>query len=153
MTGNSVIPEEFRDKAGLEWEVGIYEVEKGMIQKFVQAVGDPNPLWQDEEYAGQSQYGGIIAPPNFIMTLGGERFGQLIAPMFPGGLLHGSTELECYQPVRPGDNITVTVKLGNIRERQSSKMAFVTFDITYINQKSEMVARCRQTMIGYDTKR
>ncbi len=157
MAENPLIADEFRGKIGVEWEAGAYEIEKGMIQKFARAVDDPNPLWQDEEYARQSRYGGIIAPPTFIVTIGGEQFGQkVVAPMFRDGLLHGSTELECYQPVRPGDRITVTVKLTNIRERQGSrsgKMAFVTFDITYRNQKGELVAKCQQTMIGYETKR
>ena len=155
MTESSLIPDEFRDKIGVEWEVGVFEVEKGMIQRFVRAIDDPNPLWQDEEYARQSPYGGIIAPPTFIVTIGGEQFGEkVIAPLFPDGLLHGSTELECYQPVRPGDRIAVSVKLANIRERQGSrsgKMLFITFDITYRNQGDELVAKCQQTMIGYET--
>ena len=153
MTESSIISGEYRDKVGEEWEVGVYEIEKGMIRRFTRAIGDPNPLWQDEEYARQSAYGGIIAPPNFIVTIGGEEFGQLIAQVFPAGLLHGSTELECYQPVRPGDSIKVTVKLADIRERQSARTAFVTFDITYRNQSGELVARCQQKMVGYDTKR
>ncbi len=41
--------EGLRDKIGMEREVGVYEIEKGMIRKFALAVGDPNPLWQDEE--------------------------------------------------------------------------------------------------------
>ena len=152
MTESSLVPEEFRNKVGVEWEVGIYDVEKGMIRKFVQATGDPNPLWQDEEYARQSHHGGTIAPPNFILTIGGEQFGQLIAPMFPEGLLHGSTELECYQPVTPGDRIAVTVKIASIRELRSGKTVFVIFALTYTNQKHEMVARCQQTMVGYSTR-
>jgi len=32
-------------------------------------------------------------------------------------------------------------------------MMFVTFDITYKNQRDELVARCQQTMIGYETER
>jgi len=32
-------------------------------------------------------------------------------------------------------------------------MAFVTFEITYTNQKRELVARCQQTMIGYQTEK
>jgi len=152
MAENSLISEEFRNKVGVEWEVGVYDVEKGMIRKFVRATGDPNPLWQDEEYARQSQYGSTIAPPNFILTIGGEQFGQLIASMFPEGLLHGSTELECYQPVRPGDRIAVTVKIASIRELRSSKTVFVIFALTYTNQKHELVARCRQTMVGYSTR-
>ena len=154
MAENSAISDEFKDKIGLELEVRVYEVEKGMIQRFAQAMDDPNPLWQNEKHAKQSRYGGIIAPPTFAMTIGGEQFGQqVITPMFRDGLLHGSTELECYQPVRPGDRITVTSKIANIRERPSSKMAFVTFDITYRNQRQELVAKCQQTMIGYDTER
>ena len=55
-------------KIGEEWEPRVYEIEKGMIQRFVQAIDDPNPLWQDEEYAKKSQYGGIIAPPTCIRS-------------------------------------------------------------------------------------
>ena len=157
MAENPLIADEFRNKIGMEWEAGVYEVEKGMIQRFAQAIDDPNPLWQDEEYARKSQYGSIIAPPTFIATIGGEQFGQkVIAPLFRDGLLHGSTELECYQPIRPNDRITVTVKLTNIRERQGSqsgKMMFATFDVTYKNQKDELVARCQQIMIGYEPAR
>jgi acyl dehydratase len=71
-------------------------------------------------------------------------------------VLHGSTELECYQPVRPSDRITVKAKVAGIRERQgrrSGKMVFVTFEMTYINQRNKLVARCQQTMIGYETGR
>jgi len=156
MTENSLTTGEFKDKIGVEWELGVYDVEKGMIRRFVQAIDDPNPLWRDEEYAKQRQYGGIIAPPTFIVTIGNEQFGQKLALLFRSGLLHGSTELECYQPVRPGDKIAVTGKISNIRERQGSKsgkMTFVTFDLTYKNQRDEMVAKCQQTMIGYETER
>lgn len=145
------ISDEFRDKIGVEWELGVYDIEKGMIQKFARAIGDPNPLWQDEEYSKQGQYGGIIAPPTFMMTIGNEQFGQVLAPMFGDVLLLGSSELECHQLVRPGDRMAATAKLVNVRERQSSKMVFVTFDITYTNQRQELVAKCRQVLIGYET--
>ncbi len=152
MTEDSPIADELRDKTGVEWEVGVYEIEKGMIRRFAQAIDDPNPIWRDEEYARQSQYGGIVAPPTFIVTIGGEQFGEkLITPMFQDGLLHGSTELEFFQPIRPGDKITVTGKIASIRER--SQMAFVTFEITYTNQRHGLVAKCQQTMIGYQTEK
>ena len=32
-------------------------------------------------------------------------------------------------------------------------MAFVTFEISYTNQKHELVARCQQTMIAYHTEK
>jgi hypothetical protein len=139
MTENPLIAEEFKDKIGVEWQLGVFEIEKGMIRRFARAIDDPNPLWQ------------TIAPPLFTVTLGGEQFGQELMNMFRDGLLHGSTELECYQPVRPDDSITVTGKIASIRER--SQMAFVTFEISYTNQKHEPVARCQQTMIGYKTEK
>ncbi len=68
--------EELRGEVGVEWKSRMYEIEKGMIRQFVQAIDDQNPLWQDEEYARKSQYGGIIAPPHFILTIGFEQAQQ-----------------------------------------------------------------------------
>jgi len=153
MVEDSLITEELRSKIGVESEPEVYEIEKGMIRRFVQAVDDPNPLWQDEEYAGKSRYGGIIAPPTFVLTIGFDELRQQVLESIPhGGILHGSTELECYQPVRAGDIISVTTKITNIREwrdRKMGKTVFVTLDVTYKNQRQELVAKCQQMIIGY----
>lgn len=148
-----MVTEELRNKIGIEGEPEVYEIEKGMIRRFVLAIDDPNPLWQDEEYARKSRYGGIIAPPTFVLTVGFDELQRQVLESVPyGGILHASTELECFQPVSPGEAITVIAKIANIRERQRSrmgKMVFVTLDITYKNQRQEMVARCQQVFIGY----
>ena len=138
MSEKPVIAEEYRAKVGLELDFGTYEIEKSMVQRYVRAIGDTSPRWDS------------VAPPAFIVTVGGEEFGRHVMAMFTDGLLHGATELECYQPVKPGDKIKVTGKIAGIRER--STMAFVTFDISYTNQKQATVARCQQTLIGYDTE-
>ena len=145
--------EELRGEVGVEWKPGMYEIEKGTLRRFVQAIDDQNPLWQDEEYASKSQYGGIIAPPTFILTIGFERIQQKMITLMPGaGRLHGSTEVEYYQPVRPGDTITASGKITQVRERESNKlgkMVLVTFDMSYENQRQELVAKCRQLTILY----
>jgi len=144
--------DELRSRIGVEWEAGVYHIEKGMIRRFVQAIDDPNPLWQDEEYAKKTKYGGIIAPPTFIVTIGLEQIEQVLALVPSATVLHGSTELECYQPIRVGDTVTVTTKIANIRERQDrrmGKMVFVTLNATYKNQRQELVAKCQQMIIGY----
>ena len=141
-----------KSKIGVEWEPREYEIEREMIRRFARAVGDPNPLWQDEEHARASQHGGIIAPPTFILAIGFEQFVEDLMSLTPfGTVLMGGTELECYQPVRLGDVITVIFKISNLRERQGTmgKMAFMTFDSSYKNQRQELVARCRQMIIGY----
>ena len=144
--------ERVKEKIGEEWEPRVYEIEQGMIRRYVQAIDDPNPLWQDEEYANKSQYGGIIAPPTFVLAIGFEQIQQQMSQLIPyQTVLHGSSDLECYQPIRPGDVVTVTTKITNIRQRQGKmgKMAFMTFDTTYKNQRQELVARCRQMVISY----
>ena len=112
-----------------------------MVQRFVQATGDHNPRWQNQEYT----------PPTFIVSLGFEQIEQELATDSPVTLLHGSTELECYQPVKVGDTLTAAAKITDVRERQGKmgKTAFVTFELTYRNQRQELIARCRQMLLSY----
>jgi len=141
-----------KSKVGVEWEPKVCQIEREMIRRFVRAVGDPNPLWQDEEYARASHYGGIIAPPTFILAIGLEQFVEDVMSLTSfGTVLIGGTELECYQPIRLGDVITASFKIGNLRERQGKmgRMVFMTFDSSYKNQRQELVAKCRQMVIGY----
>src|ERR1700722_11837047 len=37
---------------------------------FANGYGDDNPLWCDPEYARGTRWGGLIAPPNFLYTIG-----------------------------------------------------------------------------------
>ena len=131
-----------KSKVGVEWPPREYEIEREMIRRFVRAVGDPNPRWQD----------GIIAPPTFVLAIGFEQFVDEVMSLIPfGTMLMGGTELECYHPIKPGDMISVVFKISSLRERQGKmgRMAFMTFDSTYKNQGEELVARCRQMVIGY----
>ncbi|MFC1872193.1 MaoC family dehydratase N-terminal domain-containing protein [Chloroflexota bacterium] len=147
MTEQPYVSDELRNRQGTQWAIGSFLIEKGMITRFCRAVGDNNPRWQavtDGE-----------APPTFVLTLGGEQFGELMQNSFPDGLLHGATDLETHLPVRPRDVIETSINLSNIRERRGAenKMnAFVIFNLTYQNQRSELVATCRQTMTAYETK-
>jgi len=151
MAEGSLNIDDLRDEIGVEWEPGVYEIEKGMLRRFVQAIDDPNPLWRNEKYASKSRYGGIVAPPTFVLTIGFEQIQQILASIPSGTILHGDTALEYYQPIRPGDVIIATTKITNIRERQGEKgkTVFMTFEITYINQRQELVAKCRQMIVSY----
>ena len=144
--------DELRSKLGTEFAPLVCEIEQGMIRRFVRAIDDPNPRWQDEERARKSEYGGIIAPPTFVLIIGFEQIlEQILAAMPSATILHGGTELEYYQPVRPGDAVTATTKIANIREMpgKMGKTAFISFDITYKNQVEEIIAKCRQIVIVY----
>ena len=144
--------EALKAKIGVEREVGTYEIEKGMIRKFARAIGDANPRWQDEANAVNRQYGNATAPPTMMLTIGLGQIEQELAVLPSMAILHGSTEMECHQAVKAGDNISVTIKLANLRERSgrdNSTMVFMIFELIYKNQRQDLVATCRQTLIGY----
>jgi acyl dehydratase len=134
----------------------VREIEKGDIRRFARAIEDPNPLWQDEEQAQKTRYGGIIAPPIFPTSLQPEGKGslalqeQMLEVAGPGktGMV-GGTEYEWFQPIRPGDVITVTSKIIDAREREGKmgKMTFMVVEMVFTNQRGEIAAKERTTAI------
>lgn len=124
------------------------EVEKGAIKRFVDALGDTNPLFTDEEAARKGRYGGIVAPPTFLLT-----FGRVRRPTTDPGVGRGSVnagnEIEFLRPVRPGDVISMTSKLVDVQEKAGrlGPMFVKVTEHTYMNQKGEKVGVARQTQI------
>jgi acyl dehydratase len=45
-----------------------FPIEYGHVMTFARAIGDPNPIYHDEEYAASTELGGIIAPPTFVQA-------------------------------------------------------------------------------------
>jgi acyl dehydratase len=45
-----------------------FPIEAGHVMMFARSVGDPNPVYYDEEYAGATEVGRIIAPPTFVQA-------------------------------------------------------------------------------------
>lgn len=151
MTEESVITEELKSVVGVEAKPKVFEVEKGHIKRFAEAVGDPNPLWQDEAYARKSRYGNIIAPPMFLQDQAINEFVDKLMEMeCPlSRLLNGGMEVECYKPMMPGDIITTRAKLADLYEKQgkTGKLLFMIVDATFTNQRGELVAKGQHTMI------
>ena len=151
-------PEQLTKLIGKTADVVIFEVEKGAIKKFADAVGDRNPLYWDEEYAGSSRYGSLIAPPGFFgwpirwtraspnYTELCQEVGDAAAQAGYGRLLDGAIEYEFFRPVRAGDTLAAMERIANIVEREgkAGKMVFVVREVTYTNQKGGLAAKARQ---------
>ena len=45
-----------------------FPVEAGHILMFARSIGDPNPIYADEEYAAGTEVGAIVAPPTFAQA-------------------------------------------------------------------------------------
>lgn len=54
---------------GKEYQPFVFEVEKGRIRMFAQAIGDTNPIYHDAQAAANAGYSAIPAPPAFPFTI------------------------------------------------------------------------------------
>jgi len=146
-----------------------WEVNKAMIQQWVEAFEDGNAMYTDEEYAKKSKYGGIIAPPPMTSTFsGGPRWPvrETARQAAPGAnklteMLHaeGYTQTvatnnawEFYRPIQPGDRLTSKGKTSSITTRKQTRTGegyFMTNDSIYYNQRGEMVAKQSFTTLRF----
>ena len=46
MSEEPIISDELQSLLNVEFGPEVYEIEKGMVRKFAEAIDDPNPLWQ-----------------------------------------------------------------------------------------------------------
>jgi acyl dehydratase len=147
---NKYVTDEVRKQIGMQSEARVVEVERGAIRRFAEAIGDHNPLFNDEAAARLSRHGGMIAPPTFCRSLGGGFFNvPLNIPL--ARALDGGSEWEYSEPIRPGDRITVVSKLADIREAtgRMGTMVFVVTETRYTNQFGRVCAIQRSTGIRY----
>lgn len=152
MPDESVISDEMRAHIDVKSDPITYDVEKGAVIKFARAIGDDNPLFQDDMAARSGPYGGLIAPPTFLRSLApGDAKSEFPRP-FPNNL-DGGSEYEFFEPVRVGDRITVTRAIVEFIERQGrlGTMLFTVSETRYVNQLGQLAATQRTTGISYAT--
>ncbi len=150
-TPTSFLTEEMRQQAiGLEGPPLTTEIEKGAIIKFAQAIEDDNPIFNDEEAARKSQYGGLIAPPTFLRSVRSSRREVPFDIPF-NNALDGGSDWEYFEPVRPGDMITAVSRITDMHERSGRMggMIITTTVTTYTNQFGQVVATQTTTGIRY----
>jgi acyl dehydratase len=127
-------------KSGITYQI---EVDKWLIRQVCNAVDDPNPLWQDQDYASERRYQGIVAPPWLLVAAIFARQEPETRPVINHLYLDGGGEWEFYLPIRPGDVITVETRLVDLngREGKSGPLYFETIETRWTNQRGELVGK------------
>jgi acyl dehydratase len=142
------------------------EVGKATIRRFAIAIGDPNPLYSDEEFAKATSYCGIVAPPTMLFELNhnlgdeiseddGGYSDKILLPPPLTRFVRGGNEYEFFQPVRPTDKITLKRRISQIYEKEgkTGNLVFVIIEITYNNQNGELLGINRETFIFMPDKK
>jgi len=146
------IVERLRQRIGTETPRTITEVEKGAIRKFADAIGDPDPLYRDEEYARRTRFGGIIAPATFVAAFTAGHFPEIVDGTLPfARMLHSEDACTCWRSMRPGDVITAFARYAGAFARQGSRgpMVFQQADLILQDPAAQRVAEVRITTVSF----
>ena len=110
------------------------------ILKFTAGIGDANRLWIDVDYAGNTRYKSIIAPPSFIWAC----FAQVQFGWRGLGGFHAGCDVEFLKPIYLGDKIIAECVFQNFDGPKKSSFAEETiidhFKNQYWNQRDDLVA-------------
>ncbi len=112
-----------RDLIGRESEAVLFEVERGAIRKFADAVQDQTPACVR----------GDVAPPTFPttfrMTIPGLTFDL-------ARVLHGAQEYRYERPLRAGDRVRCRVRVADVYQRKG-RLGEMTFLILKMDGTDE----------------
>ncbi|MDP3135524.1 MAG: MaoC family dehydratase N-terminal domain-containing protein [Burkholderiaceae bacterium] len=109
-----------------------YEVTWDGSRHFAFGYGDDNPLWCDPEYAKKTRWGGLIAPPNFLYTMGDpvipnhtpeEKALLKGDPLIGLGSYQSQMEFEWWRPLKQGDRLKKHAALVGVRVNENSKFS------------------------------
>ena len=164
MTANGV-PE---DWVGVELDAGLGDIacDLGFVYQWLEATENANPLYWDPAVA-QEIVGDVIAPPTMLSVwmrplLFDPRRDEQIRPLelhfrikddleLPDGIV-GSNEIVFGDPVRPGDRVRTVQSVRSVSEPKTNRLGtgrFWTIDVTYYNQRDEVVGVESYDMFGY----
>ena len=97
------------------------------IRHFAWSYGDDNPLYSSPEYAANTRWKGVIAPPTFVHTTGVSVVKEIppeVREKGKGALagvnaLFAGNVLECFQPVRADDRLIERRVLHSVDVKKS----------------------------------
>ena len=133
---------------------------RASIRYFAFALGDPNPLYRDDDYAKAAGHPSVVAPPTLVCETcqyadvapgeNGYIGHEWDLPTDGMRLIRAGNEYEFTRPVLPDDRISVVWTLENIEERparQGGTQLFLTSLAIYENQDGERLASNRETVV------
>ncbi|MCM2534257.1 MaoC family dehydratase N-terminal domain-containing protein [Neobacillus pocheonensis] len=143
-----------KDLIGLEFEPYSMAVEKGKIKELALALGDDNPIYFDLEAAKKEGYDNIPVPPTFLQVIdlwaglgSAEKVAKLGFKLTR--VLHAQQAYEYLGDIVAGDVLSVTSKVVKAETKSggSGVMEFATMENHYQNQRGELVAITRSTLV------
>ena len=118
-----------RSALGVESAPVSYDVEKGAIRKFAEAIGDEDPIYLDEQAAQAAGFKTIIAPPTFLCTFRAQELPDLKL-LYGRVRLNGGNEYEYYQPISAGDALAPSSSAAAFIDRRTRPFSSASITFT-----------------------
>lgn len=136
---------------GKEYAPFQFEVEKGRIRLFANAIGDTNPIYHDEAAARRAGYRSIPVPPTFPFTIIMEA-NQAFMILDELGIdktrsMHGEQSFAYYGDICAGDVISGRQKVVDMYEKKGGALQFIVTEIRLENQNRRHVCDLRTTIV------
>ncbi len=126
-------------------------IERSRLQFFARAIGETDPVYTDVEAARAAGYADLPAPPTFLFAAeldSGAAFGLLEDLEVPiAKLLHGEQSFSYHRPACVGDRVTVRSTVTDIYDKKDGALEFVVKTSRATNQRQELVAELRTTLV------
>ena len=117
------------------------EATRDTIRHYSWGLGDDNPLFCDSEYAQNSKWGCIVAPPTFYYSV----FDAVVAPGLPDiQWIYSGADWTYYKPLRVGTPVKAHARLVDVKEanaKRSGRMLVQTGEVTYTDPNGDLLAK------------
>ena len=122
--------DEMKKFVGNKGRPTVFEIDKTMIKRYCEAIGDPSAVWRDR------------MPPGMLTAamLMGE--GAQMPPFPYPGIVDAGGDWEYFKPIKAGDSITVVNEFTGTEDKSNDKRKMLLFHMksTFTNQHKEVVA-------------
>jgi acyl dehydratase len=166
----AIITPELRNWIGHEGPITRLEIMSASdVRRYVDATGDTNPLWLDDDFARSAGYQNRLLPPTlvgwvpFSMREGDSASGadatdlrrQLPLPEGYTNVRNAGSETEWLQPAYVGEQLSTQSRIVDIVARQgrAGLGIYITQDEQILNSQEEIVMRRRHTVAMFPAKK
>jgi acyl dehydratase len=138
---------------GKEYREVTFEVERGRVVQFADAIGEQGPLYRDPEAATAAGFPEQLAPPTFPTVMQIMTSGQVVVDQDLGldysRVVHGEQEYEWRRPIVVGDVLKATPRIADIYARGPNE--FLVIEAVITDADGEVVCVARSTLLSRGT--
>jgi len=140
-----------RSWIGRELPASTFDIERGRLTFFAQAIGETDPVYRDPEAARAAGHPDVPAPPTFLFSgeLDSGALEHLVREMGLDLLrvLHGEQTFTYHALAYAGERMTIRSRIDDIYERKNGAMEFIVKSTRITNDRDVLVAEARSLIV------